>query len=89
MRNILFVIAVAISVAGCAAQPVPAHIQSKVDQIPADQLPHYFYEERELCNSKRDAERMKCIEKTRRSHLAQEMAREERNVKTSQTKTVK
>lgn len=89
MRNIMFVIAVAISIAGCAAQPIPAHIQSKVDQMPADQLPHYFFEERELCNSKRGELRMKCIQKTRRNHLAQEMAREERNLVTSQTKTVK
>lgn len=89
MRNILFVIAIAISVAGCAVQPIPPHIQSKVDQIPADQLPHHFFEERELCNSKRDVQRTKCIEKTRRDHLAQEMARDERNLGTSRTETVK
>lgn len=89
MRKILFVIAMAISVAGCAAQPIPPHIQSKVDQIPADQLPKHFFVERELCQSKRDEKRVQCIEKTRRDYLARQMAREERNLVTSIEKTVK
>jgi hypothetical protein len=89
MKKMLFVVAVVISVAGCAAQPIPPHIQSKVDQIPADQLPTHFFAERDLCNSKRDEKRVQCIEKTRREYLAQQMAREERNLETPQTETVK
>jgi hypothetical protein len=79
MKKIVFMVGLMLTVTACTADPVPPHIQKKVDAIPTAQLEHHFIAERELCNSKRGEKKSACREKVRRDYTAREMMREEGN----------
>lgn len=81
MKKTIFMFGLMLTVTACAADPVPLHIQQKIDAIPAEQLQHHFMVERELCGSKRGPEKDACREKVRRDYMAREMMREEGNTK--------
>lgn len=77
MKKIVFMFGLMLTMTACAADPVPAHIQQKVDAIPANQLERRFMAERGLCGSKRLEQKAECREKVRRDYTAREMMREE------------
>lgn len=81
MKKIVFMFGLMLTVTACAADPIPPHIQQKVNAVPADQLQHHFMAERELCGSRRGEEKTACREKVRRDYMAREMMREEGNTK--------
>lgn len=75
----IFMLCLSVSLIACAPQPVPPHIQQKVDAVPADHLPRYFMVERHGCRAGTPEENEACLEKVRREYLANELARKERN----------
>lgn len=75
--------------AGCAAIPIPQHIQAQADQIPLDQLTRNFFLERDSCQSKRGEAQAACIEKTRRNAYAHKLRRAEANAEKTEQKLVK
>lgn len=79
MKKTIFMFGLLLTVSACASDPIPAHIQAKVDAMPAEQIPHNFFLERDACGSKRGEEKAVCREKVRREYYARQMAREERN----------
>ncbi len=81
MKKTVFMLGLLMTVAACASQPVPPHIQKKVDEMPVEQMPHNYFLERESCGSKRNKEKTECREQVRREYYARQLAREERNTK--------
>ena len=79
MKKTVFMLGLLLTIAACASDPIPAHIQAKVDKIPAEELPHHFFVERDSCAGAQKEGKTACRERVRREYLAQEMAREERN----------
>lgn len=79
MKKTVFVFGLLLTVAACASDPVPQHIQAKVDAMPIEQVPHNFFLERDTCGSKRNKEKIACREEVRREYYARQLAREERN----------
>ncbi len=81
MKKIVFIFGLMLTVSACAADPIPKHIQQKVDAVPVEQLQRNSMVERDLCGGTRDEERTACRIKVRRDSLAREMIREEGNTK--------
>ena len=81
MKKIIFMFGLMMTVTACAADPIPAHIQQKVDAIPVEQLQQNSMAERDLCGGTRGEERTACRIKVRKDSLAREMMREEGNTK--------
>ena len=77
MNRIIFMFGLALTLAACAADPIPSHIQSKVNAIPAEQLPPRFFVERESCGGSHGDEKEACREQVRRDYLARTMMLEE------------
>lgn len=79
MKKTVFMFGLLLTVAACAADPVPPHIQQRVDATPIEQVPHNFFLERDACGGERGEVKVACREKVRREYYARQIAREERN----------
>lgn len=79
MKKTIFMFGLLLTVAACAADPTPTHIQKKVDAMPADQIPHNFFLERDSCGSLQSEGKTHCRENVRREYYARQLAREEGN----------
>lgn len=79
MKKTIFMFGLLLTIAACAADPIPPHIQQKVDAMPADKIPHNFFLERDSCGSARGEEKTRCRETVRREYYARQLAREEGN----------
>ena len=75
MNKTVFMFGLLLTIAACAADPIPPHIQQKVDAMPAEQIPHNFFLERDACGSEHGEEKIVCREKARREYYARQLAR--------------
>lgn len=79
MKKAVLMFGLLVTVAACNADPVPQHIQAKVDAMPIEQVPPKFFSERDVCRGDRGEEKQRCREKFRRDYYARQLAREEKN----------
>jgi len=79
MKKTIFMLGLLLTVAACAAEPVPPHIQEKVDAMPMEKVPHNYFLEHDSCGGESHEGNAACREKARREYLARQLSREERS----------
>ncbi len=89
MRHIFCMSILGFALSACTYDPVPPHIQKRVDAIPASELPTSFMAERDLCPPKRKKSHNECVERVRRESLARELTRKEANSEPQKIQKVK